>query len=143
MKAVSAPSHVHVLSFLTLSMFTVLFGFLAFIQHPTWMDPLVGLLLFIGMFRPREYVWALIRAFCSARSEEYPRKGFTHEGLNWEPPQVVPENDPRKPRVTEDILFPDFEYVVYGHSDVVWCLDEQPRIDFRWYIILAFRLCCH
>ena len=60
MKAVSAPSHVHVLSFLTLSMFTVLFGFLAFVEHPTWMDPLFGLLLFIGMFRPRKYVRTFI-----------------------------------------------------------------------------------
>ena len=52
MKTVSAPAHVHVLSFLALSMFIVLFGFLAFVEHPTWMDPLVGLLLFIGTFRP-------------------------------------------------------------------------------------------
>ena len=56
MKAVSAPSHIHVLSFSTLSMFGVLFGFLAFVEHPTWMDPLSGLLLFIGMFHPRKSV---------------------------------------------------------------------------------------
>ena len=52
MKAIPALSHVHVLSFLTLSVFIVLFGFLAFIEHPTWVDPLSGLLLFIGASRP-------------------------------------------------------------------------------------------
>ena len=52
MKAVSAPSHVHILSCLTLSVFITLFGFLAFAEHPTWMDPLSGLFLFMGMFRP-------------------------------------------------------------------------------------------
>ena len=66
MKAVSAPSHVHVLSFLTLSMFTVLFGFLAFVEHPTWVDPLFGLLLFIGVFRPGSIFGRLLRTFHSA-----------------------------------------------------------------------------
>jgi len=59
MKAVSAPSHVHVLSFSTLSMFTVLFGFLAFVEHPTWVDPLFGLLLFIGRVLPWKHVRTL------------------------------------------------------------------------------------
>jgi hypothetical protein len=49
MKAISAPSQLYVPSFLTLSGFIALFGFLAFSKHPTWMDPLFGLILYIGI----------------------------------------------------------------------------------------------
>ena len=48
MKTLPSPSQVYSLSFLTLSAFIILFGFLAFVGHPTWMDPLFGLLLYIG-----------------------------------------------------------------------------------------------
>jgi len=66
MKAVSAPSQVHVLSFLTLSGFIVLFGFLAFSEHPKWMDLVFGLLLYIGMFYLSKPVQMLtLRAFHS------------------------------------------------------------------------------
>jgi solute carrier family 30 (zinc transporter), member 5/7 len=48
MKALPSPPQAYHLSFLTLFVFVVLFGFLAFAGHPTWMDPLSGLLLYIG-----------------------------------------------------------------------------------------------
>ncbi|KAF9787328.1 cation efflux protein [Thelephora terrestris] len=49
LKALPSPSQVYPLSFLTLSVFTVLFGFLAFAEHPTWVDPLFGILLYIAL----------------------------------------------------------------------------------------------
>ena len=66
MKAASAPSHMHVLSFLTLSVFITLFGFLAFIEHPTWADPLFGLFIFIGTFYPPESVRKLMSGVFAA-----------------------------------------------------------------------------
>ena len=50
MKVISAPPQVYALSFLTLSGFIALFGFLAFTEHSTWVDPLFGLLLYIGVY---------------------------------------------------------------------------------------------
>ena len=55
------------------------------------------------------------------------------ERIKWEPPQIVPKNYPCESGVTKAVLFLDFEYVAYGRSDVVRCLDEQPWIDLRWY----------
>jgi len=81
----------------------------------------------------------MLRAFFrSAQPKERPRESFTDERLNWEPPQVVLENHPRESRVTEDILFLDFEHVVYGRSDAVWSLDEQSWINFRRYRFLFY-----
>ena len=56
MRIVSTPARVHVLSSSTLSVFIALFGFLAFVEHPKWMDPLSGLLLLMGMFLSLNYV---------------------------------------------------------------------------------------
>ena len=52
LKTLPSPSQVYPVSFLALSAFIVLFGFLAFAEHPTWMDPLFGLLLYIGGVYP-------------------------------------------------------------------------------------------
>ena len=82
----------------------------------------------------------MLRSSCSARPEERQRKGFADERVDREPPQIVPKNHPCKSGVTKDILFLDFEHVVYGRSDVVRCLDEQPRINLRWYGALFYRL---
>lgn len=57
MKAVSAPSHFFALSFLALSGFIALFGFLAFVEHPTWVDPLFGLLIYIGISLTRGFLF--------------------------------------------------------------------------------------
>ena len=99
------------------------------------MDPLFGFLLYIGIcfFSQNSVRMLILTVVYSTQSEEHPRKSFAHERVNREPPQVVPENHPREPGVTEDILFLDSEHVVYGRSDVVWRLDEQSWTDFRWY----------
>lgn len=44
----ASPAQSHILSFSTMGLFLVIFGFLVFSQHPTWTDPLVIILLFIG-----------------------------------------------------------------------------------------------
>lgn len=56
-KTLPSPSQVYPTSFLTLFTFVVLFGFLAFSEHPTWMDPLFALLLYIGEILHTDASW--------------------------------------------------------------------------------------
>lgn len=47
-RGLASPAQSHLLSFPTMGLFVVIFGFLAFSHHPTWTDPLAAILLFIG-----------------------------------------------------------------------------------------------
>jgi hypothetical protein len=55
----ATPAQVYALSFPATGAFVSIFGFLAFSQHPTFSDPLIGILLFIGKTHTRTLLFFL------------------------------------------------------------------------------------